>query len=695
MIAREYDLSKPEAIIKSGDVVQFPEVERNPLKRFWQILGPGLVTGASDDDPSGIGTYSMAGAAFGFSTLWTAVITFPMMTVIQYVCAKIGMVTGQGLADVLRTHYSKKWLYAAVFALFVANTINAGADLGAMAAAVNLLVPKAAIWLLIIPITAMLLALQLLGSYGFIARVFKWSTLALFAYVATTCFVHMDATQVLHGTFVPTFRLDAVYLSTIVAILGTTISPYLFFWQADQEVEEDISLGNKHLWQRRGTTKRALRNRAIDVIVGMLFSNLVMYFIILTTGATLFTSGTHDINSAAQAASALRPLAGQFAFLLFALGIIGTGFLAVPILTASASYAVSQAFGWKHGFRRKYIRARAFYATIAISMLIGMLINYIGVNPINALFWTAVLNGLLAPPLLLLIMSISNNKTVMGSHTNHPAINVVGYGTTAVMFLAAIAMLATMPPVSGFFTELTVLCARFVTSDLGPCMSRVMLGLLLGALIGVERQRRQRLAGLRTNALVATGATLFVLVGVLTPHESSPTRIAAQVVSGIGFLGAGVIMREGLSVTGLNTAATLWCSAAVGALTGCGYYAVAIAGTVSVLVINLVLRPLGHQISRNARESNAVQARYQVTAVCLNENETHIRNLLLHGIGRSGLVLQALRSADGDNPARVEVYAELVSVGRMDDTLEQIVARLSLEPGISAVSWEIAEEEEM
>jgi len=443
MLACEYERLKSKTETRLGQVLPFPESERNPLKKFWTLLGPGLITGASDDDP--IGTYSMAGAAFGFSTLWTALITFPMMTVIQFVCAKIGMVTGLGLADVLKAHYPRKWLHTVVVALFIANTINAGADLGAMASALNLLVPSCPIWLLIISIMLLLLALQVFGSYSLIAKYFKWLTLALFSYIATVFFVKLDPNQVIRGSLIPSIRLDAPFLSTLVAILGTTISPYLFFWQADQEVEEGIRLGNKHLWQRQGTTKHALHNRAIDVIAGMLFSNVVMYFIILITGATLFKAGMHNITSAAEAASVLRPLAGDFAFLLFALGIIGTGFLAVPILTSSAAYAVSQAFGWKHGLRRKFIRARSFYLAIGISMFVGMLINYIGINPIDALFWTAVVNGVLAPPLLLLIMLISNNKKIMGAHTNHPLINVIGYSTTFVMFAAAVAMFLKMP----------------------------------------------------------------------------------------------------------------------------------------------------------------------------------------------------------------------------------------------------------
>jgi NRAMP (natural resistance-associated macrophage protein)-like metal ion transporter len=437
MLLTAYTRPPVETKIENAEVLRSFEAERNPIKRFWLLLGPGFITGAADDDPSGIGTYSMAGAAFGFSTLWTALFTFPMMTVVQYICAKIGMVTGMGLTSVLKAHYPRKYLYPAVIALFIANSINAGADIGAIAAGLNLLIPQAPIWLLIVPITGVLIALQIFGTYNLIARFFKWLALALFAYVATAFFVRINIGEVLHSTFMPTIRFDQSFLAILVAILGTTISPYLFFWQVEQEVEEEIRLGRKHLWQRQGATKQELRNRGLDVLTGMFFSNFVMYFIILTTGATLFKAGHHNISSAAEAAAALRPLAGDLASLLFVLGVVGTGFLAIPILTSSASYAVAQAFGWKHGLRRKYVQAKSFYLTITASMLIGMLINYVGMNALDALFFTAVLNGILAPFLLVLILLVSNNKDIMGEHKNGLATNIVGSLTTLAMFGAA------------------------------------------------------------------------------------------------------------------------------------------------------------------------------------------------------------------------------------------------------------------
>lgn len=416
--------------------------ERNPLKRFVKILGPGLVTGASDDDPSGIGTYALAGASLGFSTLWTAVVTFPMMTAVQFICAKIGMVTGVGLARVLRRHYSKGLLYPVVGGLVIANTINAGADIGAIAAAVNLLVPIP-VTAMIVPIALVILGLQVWGSYRLIAQTFKWLTLALFAYIGAALYARPDPWEVLRGTLIPTFSLDARFMTTLVAILGTTISPYLFFWQASQEVEEEISMGRRTLKARQGATDRELTYAGLDVTTGMFFSNVVMYFIMLATAATLFQSGHRDIQSATEAAQALRPLAGDGAYVLLALGLIGAGFLGVPVLTGSSAYAMAEALGWRYGLDEKPRRAKLFYGMIIVPTLIGMLINFIGINPIRALFWTAVINGFLAPPMLVVIMLIANNRTIMGERTNGLWANIVGWATTAVMWAAAIGLILT------------------------------------------------------------------------------------------------------------------------------------------------------------------------------------------------------------------------------------------------------------
>jgi NRAMP (natural resistance-associated macrophage protein)-like metal ion transporter len=414
----------------------------NPVLRFLKILGPGLITGASDDDPSGIGTYAVAGASLGFSTLWLALITFPLMASMQFICAKIGMVSGEGLAGVLRRHYPRPLLLLAVAALVIANTINAGADVGAIAAALNLLVPIPIGWL-IVPVAVAIVGLQVFGSYRLIANVFKWLTLALFAYIASAFFAHPDVGEVLRGTFIPTISFDPSFLATLVAILGTTISPYLFFWQASQEVEEEVELGRVRLFQRRGATDAELKYRAWDVNIGMGFSNVVMYFIILATAATLFKAGQTQIQSAADAAVALEPLAGPWAKTLLALGLIGAGFLAVPILTGSAAYAVAEAFGWQYGLNKRPGRAKEFYGVIVVATLVGLGINYIGIDPIKALFWSAVINGLLAPPLMVLIMLVANHEGIMGQRRNGRAMNILGWLATIVMFAAAIGLIVT------------------------------------------------------------------------------------------------------------------------------------------------------------------------------------------------------------------------------------------------------------
>ena len=414
--------------------------ERNPLLRALSVLGPGLITGASDDDPSGIGTYAQAGAQFGYGTLWATVAMLPMMSSVQYMCAKIGLVTGRGLAGVLRQHYPRAVLYPAVLAMVVANTINAGADIGAIAAAINLVFPIPAL-ALVIPVSALLLLLQVYGSYGLIVRVFKWLTLALFAYIGAALFARPDALGVLRGTLVPTIRLDPQFIALLVALLGTTISPYLFFWQASHEVEEEMSMGRRRLWQRQGASGAELRYALWDTLAGMALSELVAYFIILATGATLFVHGRTTITSATEAAQALRPIAGDASSLLLAVGLIGAGVLAVPVLTGAAAYGVSEAFGWPFGLDRKPSRAPQFYAVIVLATVVGMLINFLGINPMTALVVTAVINGLLAPPLLMLVMLVSNNRAVMGSRTNGRPLNVLGWATTALMAIAALALI--------------------------------------------------------------------------------------------------------------------------------------------------------------------------------------------------------------------------------------------------------------
>src|SRR5438132_2161715 len=403
---------------------------RTRLGRVFKILGPGFIAGASDDDPSGVGTYAVAGASLGYATLWTAWMTFPMMAAAQFIAAKIGIVTGVGLVGVLCRHYPH-WLgYSAALSLAVACAINAGADLGAIAAALNLLIPIPAS-AIVVPLAVMLVVLQVWGSYRLIARVFQWLALALLAYIAAAIYARPDAAEVLRSTFIPTIRFDREFLLTLVAILGTTISPYLWFWQASQEVEEQheaqerAGLARRGFWRRRGTSDTELGYAAWDTNAGMFFSNLVMYAVILATAATLHRAGKTDIGSAADAAEALRPLAGNAATILLAVGLIGSGFLAVPVLVGSAAYAVAEAFGWHEGLDEKPTHAMQFYGVIALATVAGMEINFLGINPIDALFWMAVVLGFLAPPLLAVLMLMANNPRIMGERVNGPWTNLL------------------------------------------------------------------------------------------------------------------------------------------------------------------------------------------------------------------------------------------------------------------------------
>ncbi len=416
--------------------------EKNAFKRLGKALGPGLITGASDDDPSGIGTYAQAGAQYGFATLWTTIAMLPMQTAVQYMCAKIGLVTGKGLAGVLREHYHRA-LYPAVIALIIANTLNAGADIGAIAAAMNLLVPPIPDLVFVVPVSLGIVGLQVFGGYRLIDKVFKWLSLALLAYIGAALFARPDLVKVLLGSLVPTISLDPAYLGILVALLGTTISPYLFFWQASQEVEEQISIGRRHLKQRQGASRFELKYALWDTMAGMVFSEIVAYFIILTTGATLFVAGKHDVVSATEAAQALRPLAGDASAFLLALGLIGAGVLAVPILTGSAAYGVSEAFGWRSGLDRKPAAAWQFYLVIVAATLVGMALNFLGVPPITALVLSAVLNGIIAVPLVFLVMIVCNDRAAMGERTNGRLLNIIGWTTTIVMGVAAIGLIVT------------------------------------------------------------------------------------------------------------------------------------------------------------------------------------------------------------------------------------------------------------
>ena len=422
-----------------------PEVERhshNPLVRYFRILGPGLVTGAADDDPSGITTYSIAGASLGYGMLWMSLVTFPLTAAVQLICARIGLVTGRGLAAVIRRHYPRPFLYVACLLLLVANVFNIAADLSGMAAVMQMLTGLPAI--VSVPMLGLLVLLTTIyTSYATFAQYLKWLTAVLFAYVVTAFLARPDWWEVAVATLVPRLSWDSLYITTMVAVLGTTISPYLFFWQASHEVEEEKAQGRTSVAQRRSATDHELADARLDVLTGMFFSNLVMFFIILATGATLHAAGQTQIEDARQAAEALRPLAGDGAYLLFALGLIGTGLLAVPILAGSASFAIAEVFAWRAGLDLTPRRGRRFYLIFGGAVVAGMALNLAGANPIRMLFLSAVLNGLLAPPLLLLVMLVSSNPSIMGTRTNGPWLNLLGWLATAVMSLAAIAFFAT------------------------------------------------------------------------------------------------------------------------------------------------------------------------------------------------------------------------------------------------------------
>ena len=412
-------------------------------KSLLQKLGPGLITGASDDDPSGIGTYSQVGAQFGYGLLWTMILSYPLMTAIQEISARIGRVTGVGIAANLRKNYPRPLLYAVLFLVSVANVFNLGADIGAMGAATHLVVPGNVGFLIVI-FGVGSLAGVLLVPYSTYAKYLKWLTLSLFAYVGVAFFAHVSWAEVFRATFRPHIELSKSYLTALVAVLGTTISPYLFFWQASQEVEEVKGhRGEKPLKQAPSQATEQLRRIRIDTYVGMALSNVVAFFIILTAGATLHAHGITEISSSAQAAKALEPLAGRFAFLLFVCGIVGTGLLAVPVLAASACYGIGEACRWKASLERKPGEAIRFYSAITVATLIGLSLNFMHIDPVKALFWAAILNGFLAAPLMVVIMMMASSNRVMGKLVIPPYLKGMGWVATAVMFLASIGVFLT------------------------------------------------------------------------------------------------------------------------------------------------------------------------------------------------------------------------------------------------------------
>ena len=411
-------------------------------QRFFRRLGPGLITGAADDDPSGISTYSVTGAAFGYAQLWTALFSFPLMTAVQMMCARLGLVTGPGLAGVIRQYYPRWVLWCACTLLVVANTVNIGADLGGMGKVTEMVtgIPSA-FWT---PIYALVIASFLIwSSYFVVARIFKWLTLVLFAYVLAAFLAKPDWAVVLRSTLVPHIEWTGRYWATLVGIFGTTISPYLFFWQASPEVEEEREHGELTVEARRGATNAELRKSGIDVVTGMLFSNLIMYFIILTTAATLHQHGKTVIATAQDAAEALRPLAGEGAYLLFSLGLVGAGMLGVPVLAGSSAYAITEAAVWPGSLADRPGIAPRFYSVIAVGLALGLALDYAGINPVAMLFWSAVVNGVLAPPLIVIVLLLTSNSLVMGSRRNPWWLRALGWITVVVMTAAAVAMFAT------------------------------------------------------------------------------------------------------------------------------------------------------------------------------------------------------------------------------------------------------------
>lgn len=403
---------------------------------FWKKIGPGLVTGASDDDPSGIATYSQAGAAYGLSTLWTALLAFPLMASIQQMCARIGLVTQQGLTGTLKKHYHASVLYIMLIFSMPAIVLNIGADIAGMGAVGNLLFPSIDAGFFSVFFTILLLILIIYLPYIKIASILKYLCIVMLVYFMVPFLYHQDFNQIMKATFIPTIKWDKDFIATIVAILGTTLSPYLFFWQASVEVEEMRAVKKRVM-----VDKKMISEMKNDVDFGMTFSGLVMYFIILTTGTVLFQNHQHEIVNVEDAAMALKPLVGDMAALLFSIGVIGTGLIAIPVLSGSLSYIFTETFGWQQGLDKKFHEAKGFYVIIALSLLVGLGLNYLGISPIKALIWTAILYGLTAPVLIALILHISNNKKIMGQFVNSRLSNIAGFIALTIMTLAAVALL--------------------------------------------------------------------------------------------------------------------------------------------------------------------------------------------------------------------------------------------------------------
>lgn len=413
---------------------------KKKISKFYSKLGPGLITGASDDDPSGIATYSQAGASFGYRFLWGSVITFPLMACFQEMCGRIGIVTGTGLATIIKQHYPRWVLYFSVSFLLFANTLNIGANLGAMAASIKLLIPLP-FWLIMLMVAFLVTYLEIFVSYKKYKHFLKYLTFSLFAYVISFFIVKHDFSILIPNTFIPNISFTKEYFMIMVALLGTTISPYLFFWQTSEEVEELVDTGviNKIGGKIKRIFKKQIFDLRFDTLVGMFFSNLIMYFIIATTAATLHKNGIYNVDTAADAALALRPIGGELSFVLFVFGILGTGLLSIPVLAGSSSYALSETLGLKEGLYNKPSRARGFYLIIALSSLIGILVNLFGVPPFLLLFYSAFINGVITPFLLIIIMFIANNKIIMKNRVNGKIANTFGFITIVLMFLSLFA----------------------------------------------------------------------------------------------------------------------------------------------------------------------------------------------------------------------------------------------------------------
>ena len=415
-----------------------PGKQPRRIRWFLRLLGPSLISGAANDDPCAVGTSAQAGAGFGFQFLWTAPFTFPMMAATIFLCSKLGVVTGMGIAGIVRRHYPRWLLYGLLVGVLAANIVEAGADIGAIAASLGLLVPVPVIGITV-AITVVILVIQAWGSYALLQKIFRWLTVALFSYIGAAVLAKPDVGQVLWASFRPSLHLEKGFLAMLVAIIGARLSPYVYFWQPNQFVEQKFVVHPAE--GQDGSDDDRLRFAAYDVIFGMFFSNLIVYFIMLCTAATLFRAGDRNIESAYAAAQALRPLAGRAASLLFTVGLVGVGILAVPVLTTGPAYALAESFGWKHGLHRSPGHAPEFYAVIALSTCVALAIAFSGINPITALFWASVLMGLLAPPLMVILMLITNNRKIMGDRVNGVWINVLGWGTTAAIAVAAIGLM--------------------------------------------------------------------------------------------------------------------------------------------------------------------------------------------------------------------------------------------------------------